>query len=61
MLEAHCGVPLDGAVLVALDTRPIAADFACILDRSEAVVVIVDATCRAALTEALRRTDARRA
>ncbi|MGW7562106.1 AMP-binding protein [Streptomyces sp. NPDC054757] len=59
LLEAHYGVPLAGAVLVALNTRLAPAEIAYILDHSGARVVIVDASCREALTEALKHSDVR--
>ncbi|MET9532626.1 MULTISPECIES: acyl--CoA ligase family protein [unclassified Streptomyces] len=59
LLEAHYGVPLAGAVLVALNTRLAPAEIAYILDHSAADVVIVDATCREVLTEALKHSGVR--
>ncbi|MYW04705.1 AMP-binding protein [Streptomyces sp. SID3343] len=59
LLEAHYGVPLAGAVLVALNTRLSPAETAYILDHSGASVVIVDADCREALTEALKHSTVR--
>ncbi len=43
MLEAHYGVPLAGAILVAINTRLAAADVAYILNHSGARVLLVDA------------------
>jgi len=42
LLEAHFGVPLSGSVLVALNTRLTAEEFAYILDHSEARVLVFD-------------------
>ena len=42
LLEAHFGVPLAGAVLVAVNTRLKGAEIAYILDHSEAKILIVD-------------------
>lgn len=54
LLEAHHGVPLAGAVLVALNTRLAPAEIAYILGHCGARVVIVDASCRDLVDEALR-------
>ena len=43
MLEAHFGVPLAGAVLVAINTRLSGDEIAYILDHSEAEILVVDA------------------
>ncbi|WP_411123149.1 AMP-binding protein [Streptomyces sp. x-19] len=59
LLEAHYGVPLAGAVLVALNTRLAPTEIAYILDHSAPVVVIVDAACRTVLTEALALSEVR--
>ncbi|GAA0669674.1 acyl--CoA ligase family protein [Streptomyces thermocarboxydovorans] len=53
LLEAHYGVPLAGAVLVAVNTRLAAPEIAYILEHSEARMVIVDAECQPVLAEAL--------
>ena len=59
LLEAHYGVPLIGAVLVAINTRLDAATISYILDHSEAKIFIVDAELgalgRAALATAASR------
>jgi fatty-acyl-CoA synthase len=54
LLEAHYGVPLAGAVLVALNTRLAPAEIAYILEHSGAKLVIVDDELAPALDEALR-------
>jgi fatty-acyl-CoA synthase len=51
MLEAHFGVPGSGAALVALNTRLGTAEYAYILDHSQAQVVIVDPDLRPQLDE----------
>jgi fatty-acyl-CoA synthase len=53
LLEAHYGVPAAGAVLVAMNTRLAAAEFAYILEHSGARLVLVDADYEAVLSEAL--------
>jgi acyl-CoA synthetase (AMP-forming)/AMP-acid ligase II len=42
LLEAHYGVPLSSSVLVAMNTRLTAAEYAYILDHAEAAVFIYD-------------------
>src|SRR5215471_2674702 len=42
LLTAHFGVPMSGAVLVAINTRLARNDFAYILNHSEAALLIVD-------------------
>ncbi len=42
LLESHYGVPLAGAVLVALNTRLSVPEFQYILDHSEAKVLVLD-------------------
>ncbi|GEB49743.1 AMP-binding protein [Streptomyces cacaoi] len=59
LLEAHYGVPLAGAVLVALNTRLAPAEIGYILEHSGARLVLVDAACGGALTETLGRCAAR--
>ncbi|NUP32564.1 MAG: AMP-binding protein [Streptomycetaceae bacterium] len=54
LLEAHYGVPLAGAVLVALNTRLAPAEIAYILNHSGAATVVVDAEYRDLLAAALR-------
>lgn len=51
LLEAHYGVPLAGAVLVALNTRLAPAEISYILEHSGASLVLVDAEHRDALGE----------
>ena len=43
LLEAHFGVPLAGAILVAINIRLSSAEIAYILDHSEAKLLVVDA------------------
>ncbi len=52
LLEAHFGVPLAGAVLVALNTRLAPAEIAYILRHSDARAVLVDVEYAAVLNEA---------
>ncbi|WP_328335024.1 MULTISPECIES: AMP-binding protein [unclassified Streptomyces] len=59
LLEAHYGVPLAGAVLVALNTRLAPAEIAYILDHSTPGVVVVDSAYRDVLTEALKHSEIR--
>ncbi len=54
LLEAHYGVPLAGAVLVAVNTRLSASEIGYILDHSGVTVAIVDAEYRPVLSDALR-------
>ncbi|HEY2194173.1 MAG TPA: acyl--CoA ligase family protein [Actinomycetospora sp.] len=49
MLHAHFGVPLAGAVLVAVNTRLSAEEVRYILDHSGATVLVVDSTLLAAV------------
>ncbi|MQA97203.1 MAG: AMP-binding protein [Streptosporangiales bacterium] len=53
LLEAHYGVPLAGAVLVALNTRLAPQEIRYILEHSGASVLIVDASLDAVADEAL--------
>ncbi|HEX5405904.1 MAG TPA: long-chain-fatty-acid--CoA ligase [Pseudonocardiaceae bacterium] len=53
MLELHYAVPGAGAVLVPLNTRLAAADYAYVLDHSGASVVFASTDLRPTLTEAL--------
>ncbi|MET8249337.1 acyl--CoA ligase family protein [Streptomyces sp. NPDC005202] len=53
LLEAHYGVPLAGAVLVAMNTRLAAPEIAYILEHSEARLVIADAEYQPVLAKAL--------
>jgi len=55
MLEAHCGVPLLGAVLNAINTRLDAATVAYILEHGEAKVLITDREYAAQVGPALAR------
>ncbi len=59
LLEAHYGVPLAGAVLVAVNTRLSASEIGYILDHSGVTVVIVDAEYRPVLSDALRDSTGR--
>ncbi|MBB5157715.1 AMP-binding protein [Saccharopolyspora phatthalungensis] len=52
LVEAHYGVPLAGAVLVALNTRLAAAEIGYILEHSGAQLAIVDTEYRRVLDEA---------
>ncbi len=52
LLEAHYGVPLAGAVLVALNIRLPASSLAYILDHSEATLLLCDAAFEALAREA---------
>jgi fatty-acyl-CoA synthase len=49
MLHAHFGVPLAGAVLVAVNTRLSAEEVRYILDHSGATMLVVDSTLTAAV------------
>jgi fatty-acyl-CoA synthase len=53
MLELHYAVPGAGGVLVPLNTRLAAPDYAYILEHSEASVIVAATTLRAPLEEAL--------
>ncbi|GAA2361940.1 acyl--CoA ligase family protein [Saccharopolyspora halophila] len=53
LLEAHYGVPLAGAVLVALNTRLAPAEIGYILRHSGASLVLADAEYRGVLDEAM--------
>ncbi len=53
LLESHYGVPLSGAVLVALNTRLSVPEFQYILDHSEARVLVLD-EAHATLADQLR-------
>ncbi|MBB4934624.1 fatty-acyl-CoA synthase [Lipingzhangella halophila] len=57
LLEAHYGVPLAGAVLVALNTRLAAAEVSYIVAHSGARLIIVDSEYRPLLEQALESTD----
>ncbi|MFI0979756.1 AMP-binding protein [Streptomyces sp. NPDC021093] len=54
-LEAHYGVPLAGAVLIALNTRLSAGEIAYILEHSGARLVLVDTELEPLLKHALRQ------
>jgi fatty-acyl-CoA synthase len=60
MLELHYAVPGAGAVLVPLNTRLAAGDYAQILRHSGASVVVAADSLRAPLKDALERMDAAR-
>lgn len=55
MLEAHFGVPLSGAVLVALNYRLTAVDLAYIVEHSGATILIYDAELEALAHETVAR------
>src|ERR1700761_1022107 len=55
MLELHYAVPGAGAVLVPLNTRLAAADYAYVLDHSGASVVFASTELRPTLTSALEQ------
>ncbi|WP_236700592.1 acyl--CoA ligase family protein [Allosalinactinospora lopnorensis] len=59
LLEAHYGVPLAGAVLVALNTRLAAPEIGYILEHSGARLVVVDTEYRPLLEQALDHIDDR--
>ena len=54
LLEAHYGVPLSGAALVAINTRLTQSEVGYILDHSEAKVLIADAELLGAVEPAVR-------
>jgi fatty-acyl-CoA synthase len=58
MLEAHFAIPGAGAILVPLNTRLAAAEYAYILEHSEAKIVLADESLRPTLTEALAEIEA---
>ncbi|MFN8217907.1 MAG: long-chain-fatty-acid--CoA ligase [Solirubrobacterales bacterium] len=58
LLEAHYGVPLAGAVLVALNIRLPASSLAYILDHSEAAVLLCDAAFETTAREAVAAASA---
>ncbi|MGP4021590.1 acyl--CoA ligase family protein [Saccharopolyspora sp. 5N708] len=59
LLEAHYGVPLAGAVLVALNTRLAAPEIGYILEHSGAALAIVDIEYRQVLDAAMSGLDLR--
>src|SRR5688500_6585829 len=61
LLEAHYGVPLAGAVLVALNPRLTAADLARIVAHAEAAVLIYDYEYEAVAAEIARTAEIGRA